>query len=257
VRDASGARIAAEKPAERVAAGGAAKHTTTKHPAADNAPEVAANTATDTGANAPVSNSNVGAGTAARNAPSEPNAVASNVTPSNSAPPAASTASSSAGGTGTRSGLNSFKSHPASAGAAKPNGAASNVPLPESVQLSAGTRVWIVYRNITRRSDSSFAFTGSLLEPITGTGSTPVAKDTEIDGEGSAVNGKTSLTIERIVIRGVRYQIKGSSGGVVTQGSAGGGAALAFDAGQVQELWLAGPATYEKATDTGAGSSNP
>jgi hypothetical protein len=116
--------------------------------------------------------------------------------------------------------------------------------------------VWIVYRNVTHRSDSSFAFTGNLLEPITGTGSTPLAKDTEIDGEGAAVNGKTSLTVEQIVIRGVRYQLKNSSG-AVTQGSAGGGEAVTFNAGQVQELWLAGPATYEKAADTGAGEAKP
>jgi hypothetical protein len=127
----------------------------------------------------------------------------------------------------------------------------ANAPLPQSIQLSAGTRVWIVYKNVTRRSDSSFAFTGSLLEPITGTGSTPLAKDTEIDGEGAAVNGKTSLTVEQIVIRGVKYELKGS-GGALTQGYAGGGEAVTFNAGQVQELWLAGPATYEKAADTGA-----
>jgi hypothetical protein len=128
--------------------------------------------------------------------------------------------------------------------------------LPKSVQLSAGTRVWIVYRNVTRRSDSSFAFTGTLLEPITGTGSTPLAKDTEIDGGGTAVNGKTSLTVEQIVIRGVAYKLSGP-GGAVTQGSAGGGEAVTFNSGQVQELWLAGPATYEKAADTSAGGSKP
>jgi hypothetical protein len=111
--------------------------------------------------------------------------------------------------------------------------------------------VWIVYRHVERRSDSSFAFTGSLLEPISGTGSTALAKDTEIDGEGVSVNGKTSLTVEQIVVRGVPFKIKGS-GGAVTQGYAGGGEAITFDAGQVQELWLAGPATYEHAGVTDA-----
>lgn len=154
------------------------------------------------------------------------------------------------------SGLHTFGSHATSAAAGKPRSAAPNAPLPPSIQLTAGTRVWIVYRSVTRRSDSSFAFTGTLLEPITGTGSTPLAKDTEIDGEGAAVNGKTSLTVEQIVIRGVHYLLKGS-GGAVTQGSAGGGEAVTFNSGQVQELWLAGPATYEKAADTGAGGSNP
>jgi hypothetical protein len=32
---------------------------------------------------------------------------------------------------------------------------------------------------------------------------------------------------------------------------------VTFNAGQVQELWLAGPATYEKAADTGAGEAKP
>ena len=53
------------------------------------------------------------------------------------------------------------------------------------------------------------------------------------------------------MFRGVKYELKGS-GGAVTQGYAGGGEAVTFNAGQVQELWLAAPAMYEKAADTGA-----
>lgn len=255
VPDLSGAKIESEKPAPRAASSGNARHTTTKRTATDRASAIAANGATDTGAKAPTvasSSPDANSGTPAAANPSEPNVVASN------APPPAPAASSSAGAesSGGRPVLHSFGSHATSATAARSRSAVTSATLPQSIQLSAGTRVWIVYKNVTRRSDSSFAFTGSLLEPITGTGSTPLAKDTEIDGEGAAVNGRTSLTVEQIVIRGVQYQLKGS-GGAVTQGSAGGGETVTFNAGQVQELWLAGPATYEKATDTGAGSVKP
>jgi hypothetical protein len=252
VPDLGGAKIESEKPAAHGAANGAAKHTTTKRAAADNGSAVAANVPTDTGANTSAvapSSPDTSAGTEAAANTSEPNAVASNAAPPRA--PATSSPAGTGSGGGGRSGLNSFGSHATSAAAAKAPHAAASAPLPQSIQLSAGTRVWIVYKNVTRRSDSSFAFTGSLLEPITGTGSTPLAKDTEIDGEGAAVNGKTSLTVEQIVFRGVKYELKGS-GGAVTQGYAGGGEAVTFNAGQVQELWLAAPATYEKAADTGA-----
>jgi hypothetical protein len=250
VNDSNGVRVEPETPAAHAAPSGTAKHTAPKHAAAENAPVVASNAATDTGGNVPAAAPSTNA---APNA-SEPNAVASNA-----APPAASAPapSSSASGGGTLGGFHSsFGSHATNTAAGRPRSVAAGAPLPQSIQLSAGTRVWIVYRNVTHRSDSSFAFTGNLLEPITGTGSTPLAKDTEIDGEGAAVNGKTSLTVEQIVIRGVRYQLKNSSG-AVTQGSAGGGEAVTFNAGQVQELWLAGPATYEKAADTGADGAKP
>ena len=255
VPDLSGTKIESERPTAHAGANGTARHTTTKHTASENAPAVAANVATDSGAKAPaVAPSSPDANSETANAAnsSEPDAVASNATP----PPPGMNSSAGAGSSGGgRPALNSFGSHATSA-AARTRGATASAPLPQSIHLSTGTRVWIVYKNVTRRSDSSFAFTGSLLEPITGTGSTPLAKDTEIDGEGTTVNGKTALTVEQIVIRGVRYELKGS-GGAVTQASAGGGAAVAFDAGQVQELWLAGPATYDKTVDTGASGAKP
>jgi hypothetical protein len=263
VRDAEGATIVAEPPATHGKPRSTAGHVPAKHAAPEVGPVVASNGATDTGATAappaPDTNANSTPSSSGSAPPSssEPNAVASNVAPPpTAATPGPATSTSGSHGGGSLHGFNSFGSHNTSAAATRPKSAAPDAPLPQSIQLSAGTRVWIVYRNITHRSDSSFAFTGSLLEPISGTGSTPLGKDTEIDGEGVAVNGKTSLTVEQIVIRGVRYQLKGS-GGAVTQGSAGGGAAITFDSGQVQELWVAGPATYEKAGDTGASGSKP
>jgi hypothetical protein len=261
VRDADGATIVAEPPATHGKPRSTAGHSPAKHSAAEIGPVVASNGAADTGAIAVAPSANppttVNSGAAANS--NEPNAVASNAAPPATAAPATSAPSTSGGGSGGGSlhGFNSFGSRNTSAAtAARPKSAVGSAPMPQSIQLTAGTRVWIVYRNITHRSDSSFAFTGSLLEPISGTGSTPLGKDTEIDGEGVAVNGKTSLTVEQIVVRGIRYQLKGS-GGAVTQGAAGGGAALTFDSGQVQELWLAGPATYEKEGDTGAAGSKP
>jgi len=111
-----------------------------------------------------------------------------------------------------------------------------------------------VFKTVSHTSDTNFAFTGSLLEPIEGAGTTPVPKDAEIDGTGAIAKGKTSLNVLEIVVGGVRYRLKGASGAVT---AAGRGSAVEFDAGQVQEMWLSAPATYEKAGDTGFSGTNP
>jgi hypothetical protein len=80
-----------------------------------------------------------------------------------------------------------------------------------------------------------------------------VAKDTEIDGAGKVAGGKTSLYIQGIVMRGTHYALKGASGAASSAGNSGGGVGVAFDAGQVQEMWLSGAAVYERTADGAAG----
>ncbi len=222
------------------------KRATVKHSEPEvSAPTVAANSATDTSSEQPaVSAANgassdtnsAAASSAPASAPNSGSAVASNVTP----PATAITTGKGAFST-------ALRSHAAAA-------ARATGPMPAVIQLSEGTRVWIVFKTVSHTSDTNFAFTGSLLEPIQGAGTTPLPRDTEIDGTGVLANGKTSLNVLEIALGGVRYRLKGTSGAVTASGS---GSAVAFNAGQVQEMWLSGPATYEKAGDTGANGANP
>jgi hypothetical protein len=226
---------------------------TTKRPAAKHAepeasaPAVAANRATDTSAEQPAVSAANGAGSDVNSAASSstPAPNVGNAVASNAAPPL----NTSAGAKGAIS--TAVRSNAATASRApRP----ATAPLPAVIQLSEGTRVWIVFKTVSHTSDTNFAFTGSLLEPIEGAGTTPVPKDAEIDGTGAIAKGKTSLNVLEIVVGGVRYRLKGASGAVT---AAGRGSAVEFDAGQVQEMWLSAPATYEKAGDTGFSGTNP
>ena len=119
--------------------------------------------------------------------------------------------------------------------------------------MNSGTRVWLTLGTVTHESEANFAFTGTLFEPISGPGNTPLDKATEVSGTGVMSGGKKSLYIKEFAIRGVHYRLTSTSG-AANAATAGGGAAVPFNAGQVQEMWLAAPADYQKVA---AGGSNP
>lgn len=219
------------------------KRVTAKHSeSAASVPADAANSATDVDTEQP-------SVSAANGSTSDASSTAASNAPS--AEPNAGTAVVSSGLNATKGAISAaVRSHTATASrVARPASGA----LPAVIQLTEGTRVWIVFKTVNHTSETNFAFTGSLLEPIQGTGTTPVPKDAEIDGTGAVANGKTSLHVLEIVVGGVPYRLTGTSGAVRAAGS---GSALGFNAGQVQEMWLSAPATYEKAGDTGAGGAN-
>jgi len=148
--------------------------------------------------------------------------------------------------------VSSKSSHNAAGRVATQASGARRAALPSAILLDAGTRVWIVFRSVARDPDGSFTFQGSLLEPIARSGVEVVAKDTEIDGAGKVAGGKTSLYIQGIVIRGAHYALKGASGAASSKANAGQAVGVAFDAGQVQEMWLSGASVYERTTDGSA-----
>ena len=150
---------------------------------------------------------------------------------------------------GTASELTSVTSKSSHSTAARSANGARDAAVPAAIRLDAGTRVWIVFRSVSREADGSFTFQGSLLEPLTRAGVNVVAKDTEIDGAGKVTGGKTSLYIQGIVIDGAHYALKGASGAASAAGKSGGGVGVAFDAGQVQEMWLSGASVYERTAD--------
>lgn len=182
---------------------------------------------------------------------SAPNEVASSAAPS-----APSRSSSTRSPIGARTASNRMAGTPGSTTDQTPMVAPTSTPsqpLPAAIHLNSGTRVWITLGTVTHESDANFAFTGTLFEPIGGPGNTPLDKATEVYGTGVMSGGKMSLYIKEFVIRGVHYRLTSASG-AASAATAGGGAAVAFNAGQVQEMWLAAPADYEKVA---AGGSKP
>ncbi len=62
-------------------------------------------------------------------------------------------------------------------------------------------------------------------------------------GTGVTSGGKSSLYIREFVISKVHYRLTSASGGAMSGSSpAGGGASVAFDAGQVHEMWMSAAA---------------
>jgi hypothetical protein len=244
-------------PSVQIRAAKSAKNSGVKHaaPATNSAAVVVANAASGTGADVPAGSATANSAAAANApAPNDTTATNQNEVASNAgapAPPGSSTSSAGNAVSSTATGAAPTRATFAHAGTAAHSApkASAIPPQPVAIQLSAGTRVWIVFKSVKHESDAKFAFMGTLLEPVSGAGATPLAKGTEIDGTGAVVNGKTSLYIEEIVVRGAEYRLKGANG-AVRPANAGGGAAVAFDAGQVQEMWLAAPAEYEKTGDT-------
>ena len=176
----------------------------------------------------------------AANAPTE---VAQNVVPT-----AAPSLSMSRGPSG-RSPIGARTASNRTNAAPEPNTEAAtsapSQPLPATIHLLSGTRVWITLGTVTHETDANFAFTGTLFQPISGPGNTSLEKLTEVYGTGVMSGGKMSLYIKEFAIRGVHYRLISASG-AANAAQAGGGAAVPFNAGQVQEMWLAAPADYEK-----------
>jgi hypothetical protein len=176
-----------------------------------------------------------------------PNEVASNTVPT----PAPSSSPHGANG---RSpiGARTAKSQPSPAeyGAAVPQ---RPTQFPAAIHLISGTRVWITLGTVTHESDANFAFTGTLFEPIGGPGNTSLDKTTQVSGTGVMSGGKMALYIKEFMLWDVHYRLA-SATGVANSATAGGGAAVPFNAGQVQEMWLAAAADYEKVAASG---SNP
>lgn len=255
--------------ADRDASGDVVNPATKSSTVASNAPVAAA--ANSKGHRATLGKSPAGADTefAANSIEAHTSAPAATTPPSDSA--ASSGASVAAGETnavsasngarpvvtspGTASELTSVtsrSSHSAAGRIATAASTARGAALPSAIRLDAGTRVWIVFRSVAQEADGSFTFQGSLLEPIARAGVEVIAKDTEIDGAGKLAGGKTSVYIQGIVMRGARYRLKGASGAASSTAKSGSGVGVAFDAGQVQEMWLSAASVYERTTDGSA-----
>lgn len=118
---------------------------------------------------------------------------------------------------------------------------------PASLHLGSGARLWITLDSVSRHPDDSFTFSGSLLLPLSASGSSTLDRGTTLSGWGSDAQGRTSLVISEIVVGGSHYKLKSRAGAgkVRTTGSGG---AVSFDSGKVLEVWLSSDSIYERST---------
>jgi len=124
----------------------------------------------------------------------------------------------------------------------------SNVPVRNLVQLEAGTRVWISLKSVRRQSEALAEFDGTLLLPVTQSGSVVLDRDTLVSGTISTVGGKATIQIRELHLNGVPYELT-SAGGGMTVHAASAGTAVEFDAGKVIETWMSSASTYSRRAD--------
>jgi hypothetical protein len=119
--------------------------------------------------------------------------------------------------------------------------------LPESIRLEVGTRVWIRLGSVARQPDGSINFQGTLVEPVSQANAIALDRGTEVDGYERDEQGRTSLTVTGIVVRGVRFTLKNAAGAART--GAGRGSTVPFDNRQVLETFIEGTSVYDKAAE--------
>lgn len=119
--------------------------------------------------------------------------------------------------------------------------------LPASFRLEAGTRLWIRLISLTRQTDGSIRFEGTLLEPVNEAGTLRLEHGTAISGFEVQKQNAISLVIVRFSVDTVPYTLKGETGTAASLSSST-GKALQFDQGQVLETFIGAPAVYERAS---------
>ncbi len=129
-------------------------------------------------------------------------------------------------------------------------------PEPALLRLPAGTRLWIQTNSVNREPDGSFTFRSSLLLPMGEANATPLYRGTEVYGSGSANQSRVALSITEFVVAGAHYKLKGVPN-VTNAQTSGTGATVAFDAGQVLEIFLASDSIYERVPEADQSEPRP
>jgi len=122
--------------------------------------------------------------------------------------------------------------------------AQARTPLPASLHLAAGVRLWLALESFNFQEDGRVIFHGSLLLPLNSAGSSALDHGTEVSGFVTSTQGQTSVLLSEIVIRGLHYKLmsKPGAGNARTSGSGG---AVQFDSGKVLEMWVSSDSVYE------------
>lgn len=122
--------------------------------------------------------------------------------------------------------------------------------VPPTVQLPAGTRIWLTLDSVASDPDGHFQFRAVLLLPVTASGTLLLDKGAQVMGSGQTIQDRTSIQITELVTSGQRYKLSPASSGVSK--IPGSGKAVRFENGQVLEMWLDSVSTFEAVVDSSA-----
>jgi hypothetical protein len=131
---------------------------------------------------------------------------------------------------------------------------ASRSTAPPTVQLPAGTRIWLTLDSVTSQPEGRFQFRATLLLPVTASGTLLLGKGAQVIGSGQTIQNETSIQITELVTSGQRYKLSPASSGVSKM--SGSGKAVRFESGQVLEMWLDSLSTFVAAGGSSTGPPN-
>jgi len=119
---------------------------------------------------------------------------------------------------------------------------------PPSVQLDAGTRLWISLKSLAQLPSGDFEFWGTLLLPVEHAGVVLLERDTGIRGTGKRNKGRISLRVVELTIRGTHYELKNANdtANAPNAETSGRGGVVEFSADQIFEMFMSSRAAYAK-----------
>lgn len=117
--------------------------------------------------------------------------------------------------------------------------------LPTSLQLEAGTYLWIRLDR-TLPEDGTFTFRGTLMPPVARSGTVLLNEGTGINGAVTMKGGEIeTIFVTEIVVEGMRYRLQGTAG-ATNMNAPGSGWALPFNQGQELEMHIPTASVYER-----------
>jgi hypothetical protein len=117
---------------------------------------------------------------------------------------------------------------------------------PRQLRFEEGLRVLVHVVSITRRPDGSFAFRGTLLQPVALASEASLGQGTELAGSGTVRGGHVTVAVTGLTVQGENYGLQQTKSGANKK--AGSGPAIELDPGKVIEMWFASVSVYEKTT---------
>jgi hypothetical protein len=136
----------------------------------------------------------------------------------------------------------------ANKGAGRADGSQSNSTLQSAdhfprFQFATGDCLWIRVNSIRRQPNGSFDFRGTLLHPITLSGSVSLDQSTELVGSGTIDGGHITVSVTEFNVKGEDYGVQVAGR---TKQKPGSGPALELNQGKILEMWFASASVYEK-----------
>jgi hypothetical protein len=115
------------------------------------------------------------------------------------------------------------------------------------LQFESGVRVLVHVVSISRQANGSFAFRGTLLQPVVLAGGASLGQSTELAGSGTVSGGHVTVAVTGLTVQGENYGLQREASGANKK--AGSGPAIELDPGKVIEMWFASASAYERTAD--------